>query len=318
MIAAQSSIGTAAWPRFPVDGWDQTGATLHLWTQVVGKVRLALTPPQNHFWHSPLYVAKRGLSTSPIPYESELFEIGFDFVSHRLELTTSWGASRSLPLSSRSVADFYADVMATLHDLGIDVRIWPRPVEVAEPIPFAQDHVHATYDPAAAEAFWRVVVRTDQVFKEFRGRFLGKSSPVHFFWGGFDLAETRFSGRRAPMWDGPTLKVNAHVMHASYSHEVSSAGFWPGNESAPPMFYCYAVPEPPGFREAVVKPEGAVYSEALGEFVLPYEVVRAADSPDETLLTFLQDSYSAAADLGGWDRVLLEQSPACLCDTGEK
>jgi hypothetical protein len=309
---------TAAWPRFPVEGWAQTGATLQLWTQIVGKIRLALAPPQNHFWHSTLYVSTRGLSTLPVPYGSEQFEIRFDFVSHRLELTTSWGASRSVPLSSRSVADFYADVMATLHDLEIDVRIWPSPVEVAEPIPFDQDHVHATYEPVAAEAFWRAVLRADHVFKVFRGRFLGKSSPVHFFWGGFDLAATRFSGRRAPMWDGPSLNVNPHVMHASYSHEVISAGFWPGNDSAPPMFYCYAVPEPPGFREAVVRPAEAAYSQALGEFVLPYDVVRASDSPDETLLNFLEDSYAAAADLGGWDRALLEQTPPCVCDAEEK
>jgi hypothetical protein len=319
MIAADSTVGAAAWPRFPVDGWDQTAATLHMWTQVVGKVRLALAPAENHYWHVPLYVATRGLTTSPIPYGSEHFEIGLDFVGHKFELITSWGPGRSLPLSPRSVADFHTEVMSALRDLGVDVRIWPTPVEVAEPIPFAQDHAHASYDPAAVEAFWRVLVRADHIFKAFRGRFLGKSSPVHFFWGGFDLAVTRFSGRRAPMFSGPSLNVNPHVMHTSYSHEVCSAGFWPGNADVAPMFYCYAVPEPAGFREAVVARGGASYSEALGEFVLPYEVVRSAERSDDTLLNFLQESYAAAADLGGWDRVLLEQSPPCMCDVdGEK
>jgi hypothetical protein len=319
MMTAPSSIASSAWPRFPVDGWDQTAATLHMWTQVVGKVRLALAPPQNHYWHVPLYVSTRGLTTSPIPYGSELFEIAFDFVAHQLELTTSWGPTRSLPLSSRSVADFYAQVMAALRELGVQVRIWPTPVEVPEPIPFEQDQTHASYDPAAAEAFWRVLVHADQTLKVFRGQFLGKASPVHFFWGGFDLAVTRFSGRRAPMFSGASLNVNPHVMHVSYSHEVCSAGFWPGNADVPPLFYCYAVPEPPGFPDARVAPAGASYNAALGEFVLPYAVVQSSTRPDETLLGFLQDSYSAAAGLGGWDRALLEHMPPCLCDVdGEK
>jgi hypothetical protein len=308
-----TSVETAAWPRFPLEGWDQTGPTLQRWTQVVGKIRMALTPPLNHYWHVPLYVSARGLTTSPIPYRSELFEIGFDFVDHQLVLTTSWGPIRSLRLRPNSVADFYAEVMALLEDLGIQVHIWPRAVEVPDPIPFDEDRVHASYDPAAAHAFWRVLVHTDTVFKVFRARFLGKCSPVHFFWGGFDLAVTRFSGRRGPMWDGPVLNVNPHVMHASYSHEVSSAGFWPGNADVAPCFYSYAVPQPEGFSDARVAPVGAAYSRELGEFLLPYDVVQASERPDEALLEFLQSTYSAAASLGGWDRVVLEEQPACIC-----
>jgi Family of unknown function (DUF5996) len=311
----QPGVEAAAWPRFPVAGWEQTGPTLHLWTQVVGKIRLALSPPINHYWHVPLYVDARGLTTSPIPYGAELFEIGFDLVDHRLWISTSWGPTRWLPLGPRSVADFYAEVLGALRGLGVDVRIWARPVEVADPIPFAQDHVHAAYEPAAAHAFWRALVQADRVFKQFRGRFLGKCSPVHFFWGAFDLAVTRFSGRRAPMWNGPVLNVHPHVMHESYSHEVSSAGFWPGDRDTPPVFYSYAVPEPAGYREAAVRPTVATYHAGLGEFLLPYEVVRTADRPDEALLGFLQSTYEAAADLGGWDRPLLEERPPCACDT---
>jgi hypothetical protein len=300
------------WPVFPVEGWAQTGPTLHMWTQIVGKIRLALTPAVNHFWHVTLYVSARGLTTSAIPYRGELFEIEFDFLEHRLVFTTSWGPARSIPLSSRSVAEIYAEVMAALTGLGIDVRISSMPVEVPEPIRFELDRGHASYDALAAYALWRVLVRVDQVFKVFRGRFLGKCSPVHFFWGGFDLAVTRFSGRRAPMWVGARLNVNPHVMHASYSHEVSSAGFWPGNSSVGPLFYSYAVPEPPGFSQAAT---GGAYNQALGEFVLPYATVQASDRPDDTLLEFLQSTYAAAADLGHWDRVLLEQQPPCVCDT---
>jgi hypothetical protein len=212
------------------------------------------------------------------------------------------------------VADFYAEVMAALHSLGIEVTIWTHPVEIADPIPFEQDHVHAAYDAAAAHTFWRVLVQVDRVFKQFRGQFLGKSSPVHFFWGAFDLAVTRFSGQRGPMWSGTALNVNPHVMHASYSHEVSSAGFWPGDDSAPPVFYSYAVPEPPGFAAAAVGPAEATYSQQMGEFVLPYAAVRAAERPDAALGEFLESTYAAAADLGGWDRPLLEESPRCMCD----
>jgi hypothetical protein len=303
-----------AWPSLP-ETWPDTRSTLHLWTQIVGKVRLELSPPQNHFWHSTLYVTAHGLTTSPMPYGTESFQIDFDFVNHQLLIDTSWGPRQVVALEPKSVADFYAEVMAALAALGIQVSIWTRPVEVPDPVvPFEQDRVHAAYDPSAAHAFWRVLLQTDRVFKQFRGRFLGKSSPVHFFWGGFDLAVTRFSGRRAPMWSGPVVNVNRHVMHASYSHEVSSAGFWPGNPSAPPIFYSYAVPAPPGWPDAAVLPPGAAYSPEMGEYVVPYDVVRASDQPDESLRAFLQSTYDAAATLGGWDRPLLEEQPLCLCD----
>jgi hypothetical protein len=305
---------TAAWPTLPSETWPDTRATLHMWTQIVGKLRLKLSPPQNHFWHSTLYVSTHGLTTSPMPYGAESFEIDFDFVTHQLLIETSWGARQVVALEPKSVADFYAEVMAALRGLGIEVSIWSHPVEIPDPIPFERDRVHAAYDPAAAHAFWRTLVQVDRVFKQFRGRFLGKSSPVHFFWGSFDLAVTRFSGRRAPMWTGPVLNVHPHVMHASYSHEVSSAGFWPGDANAPSIFYSYAVPAPPGFPDAAVLPEGAAYSRDMGEFILPYEVVRGAGRPDEALDQFLRSTYAAAADLGGWDRPLLEQAPPCQCD----
>jgi hypothetical protein len=302
----------AAWPALP-DNWEPTRATLHMWTQIVGKLRLALAPPQNHFWHSTLYVTARGLTTSPMPYGSDLVQIDFDFVDHQLLIATSSGARQRVALEPKSVAAFYAEVMASLRGLGIEVSIYARPVEIAEPIPFAEDRVHADYDAAAAHTYWRALIQADRVFKRFRGGFLGKSSPVHFFWGAFDLAVTRFSGRRAPMWSGAVVNVHPHVMHASYSHEVSSAGFWVGS-GAPALFYSYAVPEPSGFRQAAVRPPEAAYSSDMGEFVLPYDVVRASERPDETLRSFLDTTYAAAADLGNWDRVLLEQQPACVCD----
>jgi uncharacterized protein DUF5996 len=308
------TVGRDAWPSLPSDTWPDTRATLHMWTQIVGKLRLKLSPPQNHFWHSTLYVSTHGLTTSPIPYGAETFEVDFDFVNHQLVIETSWGARRALALEPKSVADFYAEVMAALRGLGIEVSIWSHPVEVPDPIPFEQDRVHAAYDPAAAHAFWRILVQADRVFKQFRGRFLGKSSPVHFFWGGFDLAVTRFSGRRAPMWTGPVLNVHPHVMHASYSHEVSSAGFWPGDANTPSIFYSYAVPGPPGFADAAVLPDGAAYSRDMGEFILPYDVVRTSLRPDEALDQFLSTTYVAAADFGTWDRPLLEQQPTCQCD----
>jgi Family of unknown function (DUF5996) len=303
---------TAAWPALTED-WEPTRATLHMWTQIVGKLRLALAPPQNHFWHSTLYVTARGLTTSPMPCGSELVQIDFDFVDHQLLIATSRGERRTVALEPRSVADFYAEVMAALPGLGIEVSIHARPVEIAEPIPFAEDHVHADYDAAAVHTFWRALIQADRVFTQFRGHFLGKSSPVHFFWGGFDLAVTRFSGRRAPMWSGTVVNVHPHVMHASYSHEVSSAGFWVGS-GAPPLFYSYAVPTPKGFAEAAVRPTQAAWSSEMGEFVLPYEVVGTSEQPDETLRGFLDTTYAAAADLGNWDRVLLEEQPPCLCD----
>ena len=307
-------VTSAAWPSLTAENWPATRDTLHMWTQVIGKLRLKLSPPQNHFWHSTLYVTAHGLTTSPLPYGSESLQVDFDFVNHQLLIRTSWGPQQVVALEPKSVAEFYAEVMSGLRTLGIDVSIWTRPVEIPDPIRFEDDRVHATYDAGAAHDFWRALLQVDRVFKRFRGRFLGKSSPVHFFWGGFDLAVTRFSGRRAPMWSGQVVNVNPHVMHASYSHEVSSAGFWPGNASAPPMFYSYAVPAPPGWAEAAVRPTPAMFSREMGEFVLPYESVRTSSQPDETLGEFLQSTYSAAADLGGWDRALLEEAPRCQCD----
>jgi Family of unknown function (DUF5996) len=304
---------TSSWPRLAGAGWDETQPSLHRWSQIVGKLRLALSPPLNHYWHVPLYVSTRGLTTSPMPYGAELFECEFDFLAHQLRIVTSWNQSRSIPLRPTSVAEMYADITAALRALEIAVPIWTRPVEIEDPIRFELDHAARGYDADAAHAFWRALVHTDRVFKVFRGGFLGKASPVHFFWGGFDMAVTRFSGRRAPMWDGPTLNVKPHVMHESYSHEVSSAGLWLGNAGGPPQFYSYAVPEPPGYRDAAV-PNGATYSQQFGEFLLPYDVVQSADQPDELLSQFLQATYDAAATLGGWDRELLEHRPPCLCE----
>jgi hypothetical protein len=247
-----------------------------------------------------------------MPYRSELLELTFDFLAHQLRLDTSSGASRTVALEPKSVADFYAEVMAALRELDIEVSIYARPVEIPDPIPFADDRVHASYDPVAAQNVWRALIQADRVFQQFRGQFLGKSSPVHFFWGAFDLAVTRFSGRRAPLWSGPTVNVHRHVMHASYSHEVSSAGLWFGPMTT--LFYSYAAPTPPGFSEASVRPAEASWSTEMGEFVLPYEVVRTAEQPDETLRAFLQSTYDAAATRANWDRPLLEQAPACDCD----
>jgi hypothetical protein len=298
------------------NNWQATQQSVHRWTQIVGKLRLALSPQQNHFWHTALYVSSTGLSSSPIPWGSELFQVDFDFLAHQLKIVTSWGPSAAVALAPRTVADFYAETMSTLRGLGIDVAIWSTPVETADTLRFEQDSLHAAYDPAAAQAMWRVLIQADRVFKIFRGRFLGKSSPVHFFWGAFDLAVTRFSGRRAPLWQGTALNVHPHVMHESYSHEVSSAGLWLGNSSGPPMFYSYAVPEPPGFKDAAVVPTRAAYSTEMGEFVLPYDVVRDAANPDQALMAFLESTYNAAADLGGWDRELLEHRPICQCTLG--
>jgi hypothetical protein len=300
------------WPRFPEAGWEETRASLHRWSQIVGKVRMALTPPVNHYWHVPLYVSTHGLTTSAIPYNGELFDVELGLLSQELTIRTSWYPHRTVPLRSASVAEIYADIRCALRELGIAVSISTRPVEIQDPMPFEVDCMPRGYNALAAETFWRTLVQVDRVFKTFRGRFLGKASPVHFFWGGFDLAVTRFSGRRAPTWNGVALNVNPHVMHESYAHEVSSAGFWPGDQTNPPIFYSYAVAEPPGFRNACV-PHPATYSEQFGEFVLPYEAVRASDDPDATLLAFLQSTYEAAASLGNWDRRLLEERPPCAC-----
>jgi Family of unknown function (DUF5996) len=301
---------TRTWPSLPLDEWQDTYATLHMWTQVVGKIRLAQSPMVNHWWQVPLYVTARGLTTSSIPYGSEAFQIDFDFVDHRLTIASSAGGEQNLALVPRTVADFYHELFSALRSLGIEVHIWTTPVEVPDVIPFEKDRVHAAYDADYAHRCWRILLQADRVFKAFRGRFLGKSSPVHFFWGGFDLAVTRFSGRQAPAYAGAAPNVGPHVMHESYSHEVISAGFWPGDGRLPyPAFYAYAVPEPAGFRGARVRPEDAFYSGELGLFILPYDAVRTAERPDEMLLEFMQSTYDTGANLGKWDRHALEERP---------
>jgi hypothetical protein len=306
--AATPSGGPRDWPELAYAEWAGTAATLHMWTQVVGKVRMALTPAVNHWWHVPLYVSARGLTTSPMPIGGRSIEIAFDFIAHRLEITCSDGAYDYLALEPMSVAAFYRHVMAALDRLGVRPSIWTTPCEVENPIPFEEDEVHASYDPEAAHRFWRVLVQADRVFKVFRARFIGKASPVHFFWGSFDLAVTRFSGRRAPPHPGSGL-LPASVSEEAYSHEVSSCGFWPGAPGVEAIFYAYAYPEPPGFADAAVRPRGARWEASLGEFVLPYETMRTAQSPDLALLNFLQSTYEAAADLGGWPRGELERNP---------
>ncbi|HEY2134623.1 MAG TPA: DUF5996 family protein [Xanthobacteraceae bacterium] len=302
-----SSAHPQAWPELPYKDWAETCATLHLWTQVVGKVRLALTPWLNHSWHVALYVTARGLTTSPIPYGDRSFEMNFDFIDEILEIRTSDGASRQIMLKPQPVAEFYTLVMAALAELGIQVRITELPCEIAGAVPFTQDQKKRAYDAEYAGRFWRALVRVDRVLKQFRTGFLGKCSPVHFFWGSFDIAVTRFSGRRAPLHPGGAPGVSDAVMRDAYSHEVSSAGFWPGGGGIDyAAFYSYAYPEPNGYRTAAVEPAGAFFSEAIGEFLLPYDVVRTAPDPDAALLAFLQSTYAAAADGAKWDRAALE------------
>jgi hypothetical protein len=294
------------WPDLPYNRWRDTAATLQLWTQIVGKVRLTLTPWLNHGWQVPLYVTARGLGTSPIPAGSEILEIEFDFISHRLIARTSRGEKRELPLEPQTVADFYRSVIDLLNSIGVVVAIHEMPNEVPDPIRFSQDSSHSSYDHAAAHSFWRALVQADRVFKLFRTGFLGKASPVHFFWGSFDLAVTRFSGRTAPRHPGGVPRLPDPVTREAYSHEVSSVGFWPGNDAFPhAAFYSYAYPEPAGFRDRPVTP-GARFDGVLGEFILPYEAVRNAADPEALLLEFLSTTYAAAADTGGWDRAALE------------
>jgi hypothetical protein len=277
-----------------------------MWSQIIGKIRLNLAPMVNHWWQVAFYITSRGLTTSPMPYHGQVFEIDFDFIAHTLSITTDRGDTRTIALKPCSVADFYHATMDALCSLDIEVTVWTTPVEVSERIPFEQDTTHAAYDPDYAQRHWRVLVQADRVLKEFRSRFLGKVSPVHFFWGAFDVAVTRFSGRRAP--DHPGVpNVARFVMREAYSHEVSSCGFWPGAGLGEPAFYAYAYPEPEGFKDTVVQPDAAYYNTDWGEFVLPYEAVRMAESPDATLLSFLQSTYEAAADLATWDRASLER-----------
>ena len=301
----------ASWPELPLSAWRDTYATLHRWTQIVGKIRLTLSPWLNHSWQVTLYVTARGLSTSPIPYGARNFEIEFDFIDHVLTISVSDGATRRFALAGHSVASFYARIMAALAELGIRVAIDETPNELPDPVRFSLDTAHASYDAEAVRRLFAILVNADRVFKQFRTGFLGKASPVHFFWGSFDLAVTRFSGRRAPRHPGGVPSLPDAVACEAYSHEVSSAGFWPGSGAIDyPAFHSYAYAEPDGFRKARIKPDAASFSEGLGEFVLPYDAVRTADDPDKALLEFLQSTYEAAADAGKWDRATLE------CDFG--
>ncbi|HEU4751809.1 MAG TPA: DUF5996 family protein [Armatimonadota bacterium] len=296
------------WPSLPLEAWRETYATLQLWTQVVGKVRLVQAPFQNHWWHSVLYVTARGLTTSPMPHGERTFQIDFDFTAHALRIDTGGGETRVFPLRPYSVAEFYGRVMDALRDLGLPVQIDTLPQEVENPIPFEQDQVHASYDPEYAARCWRILAQTDRVLQRFRSDFLGKSSPVHFFWGSFDLAQTRFSGRPAPPHPGGIPGLADWVTREAYSHEVSSCGFWPGGGPVPePVFYAYAYPEPPGYSDHRPQPEAAFYSPQMREFLLPYEAVRQSPDPDGMLLAFCRSTYEAAAELGGWDRAALER-----------
>ena len=305
------STNSDAWPALPFAEWRNTCATLHLMTQVVGKIRLSLAPWTNHSWHVTLYLTARGLTTSPIPYNEEVFEIRFDFIEHTLRILTTGGSMKVIRLESRPIADFYAAVMTAMNELKLPVHINTLPNEIADPIRFEDDQTHRDYDPAQANRFWRAMVQADRVFKDFRARFCGKCSPVHFFWGSFDLAVTRFSGRPAPPHPGGVPHLPDAVTREAYSQEVSSLGFWPGNDAMPEaVFYSYAYPEPPGFASAKVEPAGASYNPQLREFVLPYETVRTADDPDAALLHFAQSTYDAASTLGKWDRDgLVEKKP---------
>jgi hypothetical protein len=302
MAAQPQSPNQNPWPELPLEVWQDTNATLHMWTQIVGKVRLALSPRINHWWEVPLYVNARGLTTSAIPYGDGIFEIQFDFIDHKLSIQTSWGSSKTLPLKPQSVADFYKAFMDALRSLGIEVIIWTTPCEVPNPVPFNSDTQHASYDPEYAHRLWQILILCDSVFREFRARFIGKDSPVHFFWGSFDLCVTRFSGRRAPERPGADA-----VTREAYSHEVISAGFWPGAGFKGPAFYAYAAPEPSGFSSQKVEPAEAFYHPEMKEFLLMYDDVRRAASPKRSLLSFLQSTYEAGANLAHWERKELER-----------
>jgi hypothetical protein len=296
---------TGDWPAIPLAQWADTRDTLQLWTQIVGKVRMVNTPLINHWWNIPLYVTARGLTTSLVPYGERGFEIDFDFLDHQLRIEATDGGHASMALEPRSVADFYAELMGHLDELGLHTEIWTVPVEIPDnSTPFDEDHEHASYDAERVQRFWLALVEMDRVFHDFRARFVGKASPVHLFWGALDLAVTRFSGRSAPLHPGGAPNCGPFVMHEAYSHEVSSCGYWPGGDGEG-LFYSYAYPEPDGFRGAA---DGVVWDDELAEYVLPYEQVRTATDPDATLLDFLQRTYEAAADTAGWDRAALERA----------
>jgi hypothetical protein len=296
------------WPALPQAAWGETCATLQLWMQIVGKVRLALMPPINHTWSVTLYPTARGLTTSPMPHGTRMLEIDFDFIEHALVLETSTGGRVDIPLKPMTVAAFYRQAMAALDELGTPVRIWPTPVEIANPIPFEADQTHHAYDPEYAQRFWRILLQCTRVFTVFRARFVGKVSQIHLFWGALDLACTRFSGRRAP--EHPSMAgLPDRVTRDAYSHEVSSCGFWPGAPGYDAMFYSYAYPEPPGYAQSPIAPGEAFFDKTLGEFVLPYEAMRRSADPDSALLEFLQSTYEAAANCAHWDRAALEAAP---------
>jgi Family of unknown function (DUF5996) len=298
-----------AWPSLPLEAWRDTYASLHLWTQIVGKIRLAQSPWLNHSWHVTLYPTATGLTTAAIPHRDRAFQIDFDFLEHRLEIHASDGRNAGFALEPQPVAGFYRRVMQALRELELPVKIHAKPNEIPDAVPFARDEIPRAYDPEFANRFWRILVQAQRVLGEFRARFIGKCSPVHFFWGAADLAVTRFSGRRAPPHPGGVPNLPDRVTREAYSHEVSSCGFWPGGGAVPhAAFYAYAYPEPAGFAQAHVQPDEAFYSNDLREFILPYDVVREAKSPDDALLAFLQSSYEAAADLAKWDRASLERA----------
>ena len=297
------------WPDLPLSAWADSCATLHLWTQVVGKIRLAHAPMVNHWWQVPFYVTSRGLTTSPIPYGARSFQIDFDFIDHALEISTSTGEIDAIALGPRTVADFHGELMGRLRSLGLETRIWTMPVEIEGAIPFEQDSEHGSYDPGYVNRFWRILVQLERLFTKFRSQFIGKVSPVHFFWGSFDLAVTRFSGRTAPLLTSDSPNLGRWVMQEAYSHEVSSVGFWPGNGGfGRPAFFSYAYPEPAGFADAPMSAE-AYYDRDLGQFILPYDAVRRVTSPDELIMEYLRQTYDAAATLGRWNRQALERSP---------
>ena len=307
------------WPELNFADWKETCATLHMWTQIVGKIRLTQTPWTNHSWHVTLYLTSRGLTTSPVPHGNDTFEIYFDFIDHNLRILKSNGSHRVVEQKPRSVADFYKAVMTALDELELPVKIDMLPNEIPDPIPFDQDEKHRSYDPEYANRFWRVLVQADRVFKRFRSGFCGKCSPVHFFWGSFDLAVTRFSGRQAPPHPGGVPHLPDAVTREAYSQEVSSLGFWPGADAMPQaIFYSYAYPVPKGFSDAKVKPAAASYNAQLKEFVLPYDAVRTAKTPDEALLEFAQSTYDAASMLGKWDRAALEEKKPILHSAAQR
>ena len=298
--------GRDAWPELPWREWQPTMATLHMWVQIVGKVRMALAPPLNHWWHVPLYVTARGLTTSPIPYGRRVFQVDFDFLDHRLQVADSDRGASTMTLEAMSVARFYRRFMDGLHGLGIEARISTMPVEVAEAIPFEADEQHASYDPGHAEAFWRGLLQADRVMKAFQSGFVGKASPVQFFWGSFDLAASRYSGRPAPLHPGGAPNCASWVMEEAYSREEHSVGWWPASDPPGPSFYAYVYPEPADLRTAALRPAGAYFDARLAEFMLPYDVARQAADPDAAALAFFQSTYEAGANMAGWDRGLLE------------